>query len=1408
MTEPTDKGSSFGGDGHFKVQEKVAIYDYKNNFEKSLRDSQTKIIMELGSYYPNSTSGSVITSSNFPGVQGTNDFLIPMEGSTDYYNSHLGTFCPRETSHQIIQCSDSSREVKCIQVQGGVYSDGSGNHSLLSPSVSDHGEIGPQDSSLTTVKTDACITKLCGSLFHNCQSNSSSTVQQFLSQNMQPAQHQMRKCPSMKSLYSKLDFNLNIHPNLDEEDKTAGHSTNFFVEEADITKHHLDTENGIQLGNLDENAQLNEKENSSSMLNTLSLKWQGPTGDMPSSSTGLYIPDTDSSKQDSCDTQNTTKGVGSRSYSKSTKTNLNFSVCQDNTEFIFKNCEGLIGATGGCDPPFDEKENEMINLNHQTKQKRVPPVRLGLLGGGESSLNNSTSTWGPGSSGNPGASNWSVTNSVNSGTQWNSNGRQGEPSTSTESNGNDQNVSVQKQSNTWAQAAGKGLCSKSQSNGDHSDGNSGITPPYDQNEHSENGVSVKPHVEDHLSELQLAAVLSDGWGKTTVNQDTSWDVPSSPHLSPKETNSSVWRAPVNNGTEVWENNIRHRNKGSNLSSAPGRNNIQPWGHTPSTNIGGTWGEEEDNTNMWTGVPPSETNNWGNVEHGTNMWGNSPNSGRQGQWNGPGHGSSWDGSGGPRNGQDNSGSTWNHSSKASNIDTWAPIATAKKDFQSSGWEDLSSSTARHPSSSFDDGTSLWGNPHRQAKVCNWKDGPPTKTPNGITGNNMPSGGSGMFQTGPGMIRLPSSMNPANKSELASVWGKIPPINHGQNWSDIPRRDSPGPGVWDESHMPLNLKMQIQGAPGWSESNSPMGPPYWGAKPRNSSMPNWIDGQVDTSNWTPMKGGKPLTKDLICASKQFRILTEMGFKREDAENALRNNLMNLEEAVGELQAVATRNNAMDMFMGHQKLRHGVVDDINLTDYSHQDPSFGPGGGLQGPGGFQGPQVFSGGPSFKHQIKTNVPHNSHGGQAGRINQQSQPSATQLKLLVQQIQMAVQAGHLNPQILNQPLAPQTLQLLYQLLQQIKVLHQIQQQQLHMPQQFCKGGPSPQQLNVHITQTKQRIHNLRNQIAAQQAHFIKQQQINQQPSQAANIPSPQSSNELFKPSLDSITSLSSDLHDLSIQEPTTPHTQSRLSQWKLPSVDKGERCSPVRNVGNNYNGSGEFSRAPGTMSKPIFSNSSHSTSNIHSVVGQGNSTWSSLPRAHKSTGTWPEPSSAVDTPSDKRITSPSSSMGTNNLTISSSTTLTEPPGNNSSEVDKKELVTSVSSNSTSTNSVLQPSYNLADLVAEFEPGKPWKGNSHIKNIEDDPHITPGSVARSPLSLHNIKEPDFLGWSSKSRPPATTGGDSLAASLASLTWAINPALSNGSGSNKYGVSKSSWNHFGPENLLPSGCVGSFRFKDH
>lgn len=68
----------------------------------------------------------------------------------------------------------------------------------------------------------------------------------------------------------------------------------------------------------------------------------------------------------------------------------------------------------------------------------------------------------------------------------------------------------------------------------------------------------------------------------------------------------MWKPPVNNGTDLWEANLRNGGQ-----PPPPQQAKTPWGHTPSTNIGGTWGEDDDaadTSNMWTGAPaPSQPN---------------------------------------------------------------------------------------------------------------------------------------------------------------------------------------------------------------------------------------------------------------------------------------------------------------------------------------------------------------------------------------------------------------------------------------------------------------------------------------------------------------------------------------------------------------------------------------------------------------------------------------------------------------------------------------------------------------------------------------------------------------------------------------------------------------------------------
>lgn len=132
---------------------------------------------------------------------------------------------------------------------------------------------------------------------------------------------------------------------------------------------------------------------------------------------------------------------------------------------------------------------------------------------------------------------------------------------------------------------------------------------------------------EQLNTMREALFSQDGWGCQHVNQDTNWDVPGSPEPisnagnivkaepSPQAGSGGnaggppVWKPNINNGTELWEANLRN---GGQPPPAPVQKT--PWGHTPSSNLGGTWGEDDDgvdSANVWTGAPSNQqTQQWG------------------------------------------------------------------------------------------------------------------------------------------------------------------------------------------------------------------------------------------------------------------------------------------------------------------------------------------------------------------------------------------------------------------------------------------------------------------------------------------------------------------------------------------------------------------------------------------------------------------------------------------------------------------------------------------------------------------------------------------------------------------------------------------------------------------------------
>lgn len=934
---------------------------------------------------------------------------------------------------------------------------------------------------------------------------------------------------------------------------------------------------------------------------------------------------------------------------------------------------------------------------------------LRLRGGGESSLSTGTAGWGAPSSQQTnsnsanGTGGWgpaNPTNQNNTGTQqWSNAGRapnanQGPGSqdankTNSNMNSNGQPTPTSQSNNTgWGQPGNK---NQPPSNN---------IPPTSQNNvtNQNNGQipttnSTKQQLEQ-LSNLREAIFSQDGWGGQHVNQDTNWDIPGSPEPPGKMdgNGSTSWKPSVNNGTELWEANLRNGGQ-----PPPQPQQKTPWGHTPSTNIGGTWGEDDeaDSSNVWTGVPSGQQQWGGNSGNNGAMWGGPK---KENEWGNNSVSGGWGGdprapdprgapSMDPRDmrpdlrstGTDNmrlldpreqmriasagdmrgdprgitgrlngagAEAFWNQTGPHSGTQHMHHQNKMAVGPTTAGWEEPSPPSQRRNVPNYDDGTSLWGNPQQGS---HWKDLP----------------------TGAGMARGSNVTGPPG---MAANQGRIKPDpaawNHPRNGS----WDEAGPGGWDE-----------QGS--WPKQKMPIG-----------SGPLW-DNEPDWSHKLSVGPGKQqFTKEMVWNSKQFRCLVDMGFKKEEVENALRLRDMNYEEA---LDILSPMRNPDSWRRNHE-------DHYDHQQFPQRFPS-GPTGQMPFPPGNNAPMLNSmnnaaGANSslinnispadVSKMLTRGAVSQGFGGVSngtGRnLQQQSQPSTQQLRMLVQQIQMAVQAGYLNHQILNQPLAPQTLVLLNQLLQQIKTLQQLGNQHA-VAQTQCNINGKPNnaavlQYSVLITKTKQQITNLQNQIAAQQAIYVKGQHQGPMTGGPADF--------LKSTMHDSINALQSNFGDLGIKDPQLSQPQSRLNQWIKPDKEEGS----------------EFSRAPGSSSKSL------ATSPNMNPLGltQSDGPWSS---GRTGDSGWPDPT-ANDATNDKDSQWPTTA---------------------------------------------QPS--LTDLVPEFEPGKPWKGNQ-MKSIEDDPSITPGSVVRSPLSIPTIKDNELFNMNPSKSPPTGDVG-----SLGSSTWSFNPPTS-------------------------------------
>lgn len=596
--------------------------------------------------------------------------------------------------------------------------------------------------------------------------------------------------------------------------------------------------------------------------------------------------------------------------------------------------------------------------------------------------------------------------------------------------------------------------------------------------------------------------------------------------------------------------------------------------------------------------------------------------------------------------------------------------------------------------------------------------------------------------------------------------------------------PGQGMMDD----WGRSMQQPKPGGWGDNGQWPG----GVKPKTGG------GWGESSDWNSANKGASFgvgRPHYQMRSQMLQNLMDMGFKKEDAQNALIRSNMNLTEAMGYLMQRRPDSDLSDAQRGRQVRGMGSDDlvdrDGQMVSPMHNTP-FGnaqahlptspmmgnpmkqPGPGLHmnpslgassiNPASVQPmlpqqlgkpPQNMPQGQPIRGQMTGNQPVHQN-----MLHQQQQH-------IVQQLRMAVQAGLISPQLLNQQLTPNMLVMLQHLLQAQQVLQQLVNQQQQLQKQRMNPLQQRQkldQLGNYIQQVQQQIQTTQQNIkVAQQSLLTKQQppqpqqQVQQQPqqqqlqSQVSGMTNPDVPKD---PSKD----LQNDMASMALKDGNLGG--SRLKHWKLPSPEK-DSSVPISSSENRPVG-------------PRVSQQSHSTSNLQSSTSLpfSDNTWSSS--SLSTTASWPTTSSSA-------ISTTSVASGDQVESKDEAETSTDHAGNNPAPTSSASPITELVTSGNDTPTSSGDANAGLDLIEEFVPGKPWQG-SGIKSVEDDPYITPGSITRSRLSVNTIKEDYLTNLGKTTNGSPTVGSDTL-----NSTWSLGPHLSKSSSSQNLVTDvKSTW----------------------
>lgn len=799
----------------------------------------------------------------------------------------------------------------------------------------------------------------------------------------------------------------------------------------------------------------------------------------------------------------------------------------------------------------------------------------------------------------------------------------------------------------------------------------------------------------------------------------------------------------------------------------GWNEGSRWGK-PAPTVGGNWGDTQR--------PNVQPQGWNNKPQDGNN-GNS-GSGSMGSWGGPSSikqsGSGWGGG--------NSGSV-------------KPDHTGEP----TGWEEPSPPSIRRKME-IDDGTSAWGDPSTHNKTVNlWdRNNPGMQGKSGpANANNVPNNHHHHSHHNQPPMQThshggPNSNNNHISPDNVAPHQTGPPHNRtglmNPGWGEMTNVHSKPEPTWGEPAAPavsVDNGTSAWGKPpggcgGWSDNgpevygrgNGPPGPApckpapksmqdgWGGGEDMGMSAGHWDQEEGDMWNSTasqesnsscnswgnPPKKGPPKVKvpnkqdDTWIMNRLIKQLTDMGFPRDPAEEALKSNNMNLDQA---MSALLEKKSELDKRgMGISDYNNGLVNkpmgcrpsviskesssdrppfmdkDAGLVDDAQTSP-FMPSPSLKLPMGSAALPGQSLGVAMQNlnnrQMQSGVFGSSGAAQARALQPQQPPpqptvpplnsSQPSLRAQVPQfltpqvqaqlLQFAAKNIGLNPALLTSPINPQHMTLLNQLYQLQLAYQRLQIQQQMLQAQRSVSGPirqQEQQVARTINNMQQQIQQHQRQLA--QALLMKQQQQQQPPPSHPSLhPSAGKSALDTFPVHPQASSLS--VSDLQTKEPQS--SPNSFSPYPMSGLN--------HNMNVNCMDMGGLSIKDPPQPQSRLSQWTHPNS-------MDNLSGNSSPM---------EPNFNKHGPSLGPPSKPQLDDSYSPYLIPSSESPASPLAHHDSWGQGKNTNDKIS-NGTNVN-----------WPPEFCPGVPWKGLQNI-DPETDPNVTPGSVPSGPTINTNIQD--------------------------------------------------------------------------